>query len=322
MKSQKKIESINEKHKLNSMRIYVTEKCNASCPNCYNSNSRSNREMSIENFEKLCGWLKSNGITHLKLLGGEPTVHSNFNDIVEIAQSNFNEIAIFSNGIEDKFKNIKLRDNDSIIYNFSFNKEFTKEKFHLENGGKRAFEVQVRKDSDENDLATNLIKLVNFDKTKIHFAFTLDCTSNIFEEKEIIVPKLQYLEKTMIDNNLYFTYDHKMPFCYLYKTGLHPENTGSCDIESAAVIDSNLNLRYCLQYSDVLVDLYRNNKFVPWQILMNHLYKRYYELRLASLNKICLNCIFYNSHCNGGCWIPKEKITKHDILEHTDFPTI
>ena len=309
-------------HTLTSMRVYVTERCNANCPNCFNAKSRSDTEMSTETFNQLCIWLSENGITHLKILGGEPTIHKNFETIIGIAQKYFKSISIFSNGLEDKIKNLTLRENDSIIYNFLFNREFSKEKFHLENGGSRSLEVQVHKDSDEVLLTKRIIELVNIDRKKIHFSLTLDCTSNIFKEKQIVVPKLQYIESVLQKNNFSFSYDHKMPFCYLYKTGLHPGNTGSCDIETSAVIDSSLNLRYCLQNPEILTKLKQDNKFIPWQILLNHLYHRYYELRLTSLNKICLNCVFYSKYCNGGCWIPKDYIKREDILNNTDFPTI
>lgn len=85
----------NNFEKIETFRVYVTEKCNANCPSCFNAKSRTSKEMSLEEFEKLCEYLSSNGIKHLKIMGGEPTVHKDFEELVKISQKYFREITIF-----------------------------------------------------------------------------------------------------------------------------------------------------------------------------------------------------------------------------------
>lgn len=307
-------------HTMNTMRVYVTERCNADCPSCVNAKSRSNREMPVEKFERLSAYLSENGITTLKMLGGEPSIHSSFFELVEIAKRYFPKLVIFTNGMIDFLETIELREKDGIVYNFSFNKMLSKDKFHLDKGGVRSLEIQVHSDTDEIQLAERILELADGNSRKVRATLTLDCTTNIFTERGVLVPKLRYLEEKLIDRKIYFSYDHKMPLCYLYKSGLHPGNNGQCGISTAGVIDADLNLRYCLQYSDVLLSIMEGDAFIPWQILMNNVYKYYYQLRLKSLDKICLACVFFNKKCNGGCWIPKEQISRGDILGNTDFP--
>ena len=302
------------------MRVYITERCNASCTNCFNAQSRQNREMSLEVFISLCKYLSENGIVTLKVMGGEPTVHAEFKAIIEIAQSYFKNVVIFTNGINNFIQTINLRKTDSIVYNFTFSEYLTEEKLLLQQAGKRSFEVQVRETTNELDLVQKILYFSRLSENRIHISLTLDCTSNIFKTKKVVVKKLLYIENFLEENNIRFSYDHKMPLCYLYKTGLHPNNSSSCEIETAGVIDSQLNLRFCLQNPDKLISLYQNDRFIPWTILINNLYKRFYELRLAALQKICLDCVFFNKKCNGGCWISKDNIAKQDILENTDFP--
>lgn len=305
------------KHK--AMRVYVTERCNAKCPNCFNANSRSDKEMSVDDFKDLCEYLKSNGFNLLKIMGGEPTLHADFAKIIEIAQSNFDAIVIFSNGTTDSIKDIKLRENDSVVYNFTFNKVFSKDKMHFEVGGKRTFEVQVKKNTEEIELVKRLKELTQ--DAKVRISLTLDCTANIFVEKSIVLPKLQYIEQKLMEAKLAFNYDHMIPLCYLYKSGLHvSKNSCMCTTHTAGLISSDLFFKFCNQHSASLVSLKQNGKFIPWSIVENYMQKAFYELRTKALKDYCLNCVFFNKKCNGGCWIPKDIISKEDVLNNTAFP--
>ena len=307
-----------KKHR--AMRVYITEICNARCPNCFNAESRSNKEMSLKDFEELCEYLKSNSIDFLKIMGGEPTLHTDFVKIIEIAQKYFDYIVIFSNGITDSIKNIRLRKNDIIVYNFTFNKFFSREKMFFEIGGKRTFEVQIKSSTNEKELVERIIELAKTDSIKI--SLTLDCTANIFEEKSVVLPKLKYLEKELAAAELTFSYDHMIPLCYLYKTGLHVTNSCMCTIFTAGLIGSDLSLKFCNQHPTTLVSLKQNGRFIPWNIVENYLQKAFYEIRGKALNVYCLNCVFFNKKCNGGCWIPKGIISKESVLLNSEFPKI
>lgn len=301
---------------IKSMRVYVTERCNAACPSCVNAMSRTKAEMPLENFSLLCKYLSDNGIIHLKMMGGEPTVHKDFEKLVEIAQSNFSEVTIFTNGINGKIKNIKLRESDCVTYNFLFNESITKDNLYLENGGNRNFQVQVLKDSDEIKLANRIVELVNIDKEKIGVALSLDCSANIFKDRKILIEKLSNMEKVLSENKIDFGYDHKIPMCFLHGSNIHVENDGMCFVDIAGVIDSDLTLRYCLLFSEKTLKIYDSQKFVDWNTFLNHLYKYSYSLRQKALDKICLDCHLFNRNCNGGCWVARDFVTKNDILEN------
>lgn len=58
-------------------------------------------EMTIENFHKILKFHKNNNINELRIIGGEPTLHSKFKDFLYLA-STFNvieEVLIFTNGL-------------------------------------------------------------------------------------------------------------------------------------------------------------------------------------------------------------------------------
>ena len=305
-----------------TIRIYVTEKCNANCSNCFNMKSRTNNEIKVETFNKLCLYLKQNGITKVKLLGGEPTMHPAFEDIIKISQQNFKHVGIFTNGLKNRFSNIKLRDTDSIIYNMNFFNNFDKDVFQFDQKGSRVLEIQILKNTKPLEIIEMMRRFSNIELKRLTCNLTLDCKANIFLEKSQIIPKLLFLEKQFKKLNINFFYDHKLPFCYLYKSGLTVLQSGICSLFSSGVIDANLNLRFCLQNTEVLLSLLSHGNFIPWKIIENNLEKKYIQLRYESLKKICCSCIFYNTKCNGGCWIPQEFVKKEDILNNTEFPLV
>lgn len=306
---------------ITSMRVFVTERCNANCPSCINANARTKSEMPVEKFALLCKYLSKNGITHLKLMGGEPTVHKDFEKIIQIAQENFKGITIFTNGINGRIENIEPRENDGITFNFLFNKNFSRQTLFLNKEGRRTFQVQVLNDCNEIELADRIVELVNLDKERIGVALSLDCTSNIFKNRAILVNKLSVIEKILIEDNINFHYDNKIPLCFLEGTNLHVKNDGMCAVDISGLIDSDLTLRYCNQNAEKNLKLYDSEKkrFVKWEMLLNHLFKISYSLRQKALDKICLNCRLFNRNCNGGCWISKDFITKEDVTSNTNF---
>ena len=306
------------KNKHKAIRVYITERCNANCPNCFNANNRMNKEMSVSDFTELCIYLQKNGFNHLKIMGGEPTLHKDFSEIIRIAQKYFTTISIFTNGLLDSVKNIKLRKSDSIIYNFNFNKTLTPEKMFFSIGGTRAFEIQVNPKTNEEALVLRILELTkNFN---VRISLTLDCTANIFLEKASVIPKLKFIEDKLLENKKSFSYDHKIPLCYLYKTGLHISNNHKCTTKDAGLIGADLSFRFCNQHAGILTNLKNGNDFLPWAIIDNYINKTYYEIQLKALENYCMNCVFYNSKCNGGCWIPKDSISKEDLLNNTSFP--
>lgn len=80
--------------------ILLTETCNLACPFCFARQTMAKtgkREMGIGDFQRLLDFLKKNGQTEVRLMGGEPTLHSRFRDIVDCALSRGFVIRLFTN---------------------------------------------------------------------------------------------------------------------------------------------------------------------------------------------------------------------------------
>lgn len=291
-----------------SFRVLITEKCNANCPNCFNANYRIENEMSVEKFEKLSKYLSEHGIKTLKIMGGEPTVHTEFENIVLIAQRYFNSIIIFTNAVNERIKNIKLRETDSITYNFTFiNYNFDITKLLLEQPGKRSIEVQISSDSDEKNILDRmkwLNEVCDF-SDKVQYNLTLNCIENIFLKEDIIVKKwnsvVDYIEN---DLNMDYNVDHNIPKCFSSQMKLN-KPCKLCSVECSGLIDTDLYLRYCNQMPKRIIKLLNNNEFVDYNIVISNLNNNFEEKINNNYEKKCYKCMNFKNTCNGGCFVHK-----------------
>ena len=305
----------------NSLRVYITEQCNAKCPNCFNKINRGNLSMDIEHFRKICDYFSSKGVKRIKIMGGEPTIHPEFKELMIIAQEYFQQVFLFTNAINDGIFNFNPRESDSIIYNFTFHKLWDNSKFLMDKMGKRAFEIQIRNNTNIDEV---ILYLKNINSCDIYSVITLDCTSNIFDHRAILIEKINRLQEFLVKNECNNSMDHRIPLCFLYNSNIVVPtlNFSVCSLECSSLIDAGYNLRFCNQSSEILLNIFQNNDIVPFQIIENALTKEFYNRQLKNLNKICSSCVFYGRKCNGGCFINNEKITKEIIVNSTDFPTL
>ena len=255
-----------KKHR--AIRVFVTEGCNANCQNCFNHSIRGINELSTSEFKGLCVYLIKSGFTSLKMMGGEPTFHSNFEEIYRIAQDNFNSVALFTNALNEKIININPRGKDCIIYNMNFADTLTKEKVLSDKQGKRTMKFQITSATDVVKTVDSILLWRGIDP-RLKPSFTFDCTTNIFDEKEVLISKIVELEKKMDELEIPYGFDHRVPLCFLL--GCKDKMSypgGSCRVENAGLIDAGLNLRYCNQHHDIVVRmLNENNEYIDWEIV-------------------------------------------------------
>ncbi|MBO7597470.1 MAG: radical SAM protein [Bacteroidales bacterium] len=305
---------------LESIRVYLTENCNANCSNCFNRNSRGKSNMDLDKFEKLCVYFKDNSVPKIKIMGGEPTLHPDFAQMMKIAQKHFKGVSVFTNGLCNNLQNFKPRKKDGIVYNFKFSKKLTKETLMLDKKGARSLEVQISEKTNAVKLVEDIKRVVALgDNIKVNL--TLDCTENIFLHRKEIATIYENVWNMLTEAKINPHKDHIVPLCFLYGTKIPVFDTFSkCRLECTGLIDADYNLRHCNQFSDHLINLFDGDKIIPYKILTNYLQAKHLELQNIILNKICKDCVFYETHCNGGCYIAKDNISREDILRNTDFP--
>ena len=287
-----------------AIRVFLTEGCNANCINCFNKDARDNTEMNPDEFASLCKYLKISGFNVLKVMGGEPTTHSQFQRMISIAQNYFPRISIFTNALNEKIISFNPREDDTVVYNMNFESSLTEEKLLLLKKGKRTLKYQISPETDINKIKNSILYWRTISE-KIKPSFTYDCTTDIFVNREILLSKTRELEEWLKSSNIHYGFDHKLPICF-YKDMEEAVDvsypSGRCNVETSGLIDSRMNLRYCNQHHDILIHLKENNSFIPWSIIKNYLLLEFYKLQIEILESGCIKCVLYGSECNSGCW--------------------
>lgn len=93
------------------IQFYPTLKCNFSCSFCFNRGIDPVDDISISDFEALISIVSDIGIKEIDILGGEPTLHPKFNQIIDLLSRTKLRTTISSNG-----SNINLLKNISEKY--------------------------------------------------------------------------------------------------------------------------------------------------------------------------------------------------------------
>ena len=82
--------------------ILLTNYCNESCGFCFAKQLMKDgdkKEISLKEYSNLLDYFERNGSKAVYLLGGEPTLHSNFKKVIEMSHKRGFEIELFTNGI-------------------------------------------------------------------------------------------------------------------------------------------------------------------------------------------------------------------------------
>lgn len=82
--------------------VHLTDHCNQNCPFCFareEMTAATKKEMQLKSFRFLVKKLKKGGVMKINFLGGEPTLNSQFPEILKYAYKNFFMIRIYTNGV-------------------------------------------------------------------------------------------------------------------------------------------------------------------------------------------------------------------------------
>lgn len=123
--------------------ILLTNICNQKCPYCFAAGvlkrknnvrgSTSHKEMSFGGLKKVLDFLETSGEKIARFMGGEPTLHSEFEKFINYTLSrNFN-VHIFTNGLfSSKIGDFLAEKGQEIKYSFNINPPDTYSKKHWE----------------------------------------------------------------------------------------------------------------------------------------------------------------------------------------------
>lgn len=100
------------------LHLHVTNQCNMRCPHCYmESGAAYSDELSTDEIKELCRRFSHIGGTDVSLTGGEPTVRSDFFELVEYISGLGMKVSIFSNGLiwdEERVKRLAAQNIEGV----------------------------------------------------------------------------------------------------------------------------------------------------------------------------------------------------------------
>lgn len=307
---------------MHMVRMWVTERCNALCHHCMNASSRGTAQMPLNKYELLCDYFASNHFDKIGIMGGEPTMHPDFLQIMDKAQECFRIVYLFTNALKtDKLVLYKPRKQDVIIYNFSFAKSIIPEKLLLDKEGERILDVVVNSNTDIAELEKEIKRVASYDYQKIQVQLVLNNSCNIFTEKEKIIRNINTIYNNIVsDTNIRISFQCGAPLCFIYGESLPLFNYNTICPDEAVLIDGSCNACFCNIHTDKLINMFQGTSLIPYKILSNYIRRESLRIKKTCLDKICKDCLFYGSKCNGKCHISQACIEREDIVANTRLP--
>jgi MoaA/NifB/PqqE/SkfB family radical SAM enzyme len=87
-------------HDLQSVDVYITSQCNRRCTYCFLPSDffSSGRRMSVEAFSDVVAWCRRHHVGEITFLGGEPSLHPAFPEMVVLAHGQGLAVRVVTNG--------------------------------------------------------------------------------------------------------------------------------------------------------------------------------------------------------------------------------
>lgn len=309
---------------MHDLKISLTNECNVNCSHCFNKNRNIPLDvnMNIDKFIKFMEYnkeyLRSDELC-IKILGGEPTLHNDFYDFIEVCKVYSDDVVLFSNGLNvNSLDANKIKKNISVITinGYIFDLSLIK---YLKNISEIYFSFTIPYEKEQ--LKTNLIKIKKLVQEGFYnFNLSPDVSIDIFNN-EI---KNQY-RKTLVDtflfikdlnNSLEIGLDHSLPLCFFdgeYNEVINNELRGYVDIESLygcnrkrdcyGFIGPDFNISVCPNFDEKIINAFDENNN---PVEMEKINQKKVKIINDSINKIsrfeyCKDCKV-KSLCQLGCY--------------------
>lgn len=103
--------------------IKITNSCTYNCPNCHNKNTYSMKEYNdyipIDDFKLLCDQISLVGIKSIIIVGGEPSLHPYFVDLIQYGLNKFDSLEIYTNAYLINSELLELYKKEKVLVSIS-----------------------------------------------------------------------------------------------------------------------------------------------------------------------------------------------------------
>ncbi len=216
--------------------IMLTDACNLHCPYCFANEfvNHSANEISIENLKKAMDFIVTARDERLGLIGGEPTLHSKFKEILQmiIADNRFSNVILYTNGVKlDEFVNELTHPKFHILWNCNNptdmgkaefermcdNLELYINKFYMKD--RITLGINIYQENFEYQYLLKLLKKYDFNRVRMSIVVPNTAGKRLLDVKgyfKSVKPKFKDFVYTMLANDILPHYDcNKMPACLL-----------------------------------------------------------------------------------------------------------
>ena len=308
--------------------ILLTERCVRKCPYCfakeYMEEKDDNLFLSWQNIIYLADLFEISREKHISLLGGEPTLHPDFPDIVDYLIKRKFYVNIFTSGIlsvkalDNAYKKLKNYDNKKLNFVCNTNHPSISKKSEI-----NRIEAFLEKFSKNTSLGFNvykedftmtfLIGIIYKYNLKRHVRLGL--AHPIPGEKNIHIPKenLKNMSSNLINQlndfekkRISIGFDCGMPLCLFSDEEigrLFKLNKGGLKFSCGPAIDIGIDMQVwsCFPLSKNKESIYKFNNINE---IREHFIKQHAEKRKEKkgIYTECEDCIYFEEKvCSGGC---------------------
>ena len=300
-----------------TFRLIITEDCNATCPHCFNANMRKGKHMPMDMVYKALSCVEGSSV---KLMGGEPTLHPNLNEIIGACHetASVDRVRLFTNGLKKEIlEKTTLQPQDSVCYNFYVaNLNLTNQNYLWDRKISRTFHVVINTKTDLSKLFIKLRSLAGILKCQTIMTqrlsgvvLSLDTQENIFSNKEELQKRLfSIVRRLRLWGIRHISRDHIIPVCfwtnnetreYLDVYLKHNDSIRCQSTSCASWVGIDGTIRHCNQfpvYCGQLSDITTGAQ-------LTSLYEKAktFKLKLLKQDEECRDCPHLKT-CLGGCF--------------------
>lgn len=305
--------------------VMLTSFCNLKCPYCFAEEtiqSSKDKEISFDNFKILIKIFKEWNIQRFQLIGGEPTLHSRFLDIVELLLEEKFIVHIFTNGIIAKEITKALSEKPNITYLVNHNHPSFYPSSILANidyfleklAGQVELGFNIYKPEFDGDFLLEKIKRFKLTKgLRIGFANPICSLTGpainqyiALEDYREIIPTILEFSKKCEKEGVRLIFDCVIPLCFFSKEEYGELVYNNAMIPNAfcpPVIDIGVDLRVfrCFGTSGMFNDK-KITDFKGFKEMIDYFNRKFERFQVIGGMDKCFHCDYLKKgRCQGGC---------------------
>lgn len=318
------------------MHIFVTSRCNLRCEYCFASKAIDEKyqDISLDSFRYILNFLEKSQMKILGLIGGEPTLHPRFSELLQICKNDnrFDEIVLSTNGINiDEYITDVLDPKFKLLVNCNSSASLGAERYaKLVRNVDLLYQTLPASNMtlgitiyDENQDLTDFLKLCDDHKVR-HARMSIATTRNLSDNAIVyfgrLKKKLMELYVALAKRGIAPNYDcNCVPNCVFSKSEIRQIESlfanlskgkgkliGQYVCKPIINVMPTLEAIRCFMFSSKKISI---KDFSDFTELRDYFYKNI-DVRILK-EPTCEQCngcnLFQEQKCSGGCFYFKSK---------------